>query len=268
MFTPYHLVGISPYPLFVAVVLGAVFFFGVFGLHYYYYSFFFIFLLFFIYILLLWFGNVELEGSSGYHTLVVSKGLRFGMLLFIASEVMFFFGFFWSYFHNCLAPSVVLNTWPPYGCSSYVLDPFSIPLLNTVYLLSSGVSITACHHCVLNSVKYYGMFFSWFITVFYGLLFLDFQLEEYIFTHFSINSSVYGSVFFLLTGFHGFHVIVGLIFLFYWFLRFNFLVEFSSDQHVSFEITAWYWHFVDVVWLFLFVFVYWYASISPEIVIS
>nr|YP_010565470.1 cytochrome c oxidase subunit III [Parakontikia atrata]UZA66412.1 cytochrome c oxidase subunit 3 [Parakontikia atrata] len=263
MFTPFHLVGLSPFPFFVSLLLGSVFFFGVFGLHYNSYFLFFLFFIFFIFVLLLWFGNVEYESSVGSHSSVVSKGLRLGMLLFITSEVLFFFSFFWSYFHNCWSPSVSIGTWPPYGCPSFVLDPFAIPLLNTVYLLSSGVSITACHQIIVNNGKRNWLIVSWYVTVLYGLLFLDFQLEEYMFTSFSINSSVYGSVFFMLTGFHGFHVIIGLLLLFYWFLRLNYTVEFSSEQHVSFEITAWYWHFVDVVWLFLFVVVYWYTSIIP-----
>nr|UKA77697.1 cytochrome c oxidase subunit III [Parakontikia ventrolineata] len=263
MFSPYHLVGLSPFPFFVSLVLGSVFFFGVFGMHYYSYGWFFVFFLLLIFVVLLWFGNVEYEASTGNHSLVVSKGLRLGMLLFISSEVLFFFSFFWSYFHNCWSPSVSIGTWPPFECGNYVLDPFAIPLLNTVYLLSSGVSITACHQIIVNKGKRLGLFISWYVTVLYGLLFLDFQLEEYMFTSFSINSSVYGSVFFMLTGFHGFHVILGLVLLFFWFLRFNYVIEFSSDQHVSFEITAWYWHFVDVVWLFLFIVVYWYTSIIP-----
>nr|YP_011013892.1 cytochrome c oxidase subunit 3 [Arthurdendyus triangulatus]WPY71415.1 cytochrome c oxidase subunit 3 [Arthurdendyus triangulatus] len=184
------------------------------------------------------------------------------MVLFILSEVLFFFGFFWSFFHNCWYPASLVNGWPPFGCDIFMMDPFSIPFLNTFYLLSSGVSITFCHHLLLIGTGGYILFFSWFLTVFYGLLFLDCQLEEYIFSNFTLASGVYGSIIFMLTGFHGFHVFLGLLLLFYWFLRFCVVYEFSSSQHVSFEVAAWYWHFVDVVWLFLFVFVYWYNSIG------
>lgn len=260
MFSPFHLVGSNPFPFFLSIVIAALFIFGVKGLHYYTYYYFFLFLFVVIYIIILWVRDIEEESALGFHTDKVSSGLRLGMLLFITSEVLFFFSFFWSYFHNCLCPSVVINTWPPYNCLTYVVDPFSIPLLNTVLLLSSGVRITGCHSVIIRGGDLYLLYFFWFITIFYGILFLDFQLEEYIFTSFSINRRVYGRVFFMLTGFHGFHVILGLFFLLYWFSRVFIFVHFSVEQHVSFEITAWYWHFVDVVWLFLFVVVYWYPS--------
>nr|AFJ24750.1 cytochrome c oxidase subunit III [Schmidtea mediterranea] len=181
---------------------------------------------------------------------------------------MFFFGFFWSYFHNCLNPSVFVGTWPPYLFNGIVVDPFGLPLLNTVLLLSSGVSVTFCHYCVLSNV-YLELWsptrpsrthlqWGYYFTLFYGILFLSFQISEYISSYISINSTVYGSVFFLLTGFHGFHVVLGLILLSVSLLRVDYTM-FSDFQHLGLECSIWYWHFVDVVWLFLYFFVYWYG---------
>jgi len=210
-----------------------------------------------------------IEESFIFHTKNVRWGLRFGFILFIVSEVMFFFGFFWGFFHSSLSPSVFIGgVWPPPGIEPF--DPWTVPLANTLILLLSGCSITWAHHSFLARFKrsnpYGGMVrtkkavkAAFGVTLMLARCFTGLQLLEYCEAPFAISDSVYGSTFFLMTGFHGLHVIIGTIFIFVCFFRFlrGFL---TVTQHLGFEFAAWYWHFVDVVWLFLFVSVYWWGG--------
>lgn len=256
--TPFHLVEVRPWPLFASIrALGLTF--G--GIYWWHYKSSYILVLGLIFKLLVaycWFGDVIKENMAGHHKRVVMFGFRFGMILFILSEVLFFFSFFWSYFHNCWGPQLELGySWPPHGFDNIVIDPFSIPLLKTVILLSSGARVTWAHHSLVNQDYDQGLI-GLFVTVFLGAYFLFLQGKEYFLRTFSINSTVYGTVFFMLTGFHGFHVTIGTVLLIVCFFR-HYLVHFSNNQHVGFEASAWYWHFVDVVWLFLYFFIYWYG---------
>uniref|UniRef100_UPI0030FE4470 cytochrome c oxidase subunit III n=1 Tax=Citellophilus tesquorum TaxID=506900 RepID=UPI0030FE4470 len=205
-----------------------------------------------------WWRDISREGTfQGLHTLVVSKGLRYGMILFIISEVLFFFSFFWAFFHSSLSPAIDLGSmWPPLNINPF--NPFQIPLLNTAILLSSGISITWAHHSLLENLHSQTLK-SLLITVILGIYFSFLQAYEYIEAPFSIADSVYGSTFFMATGFHGLHVIIGTLFLFICWLRLN-SFHFSSQHHFGFEAAAWYWHFVDVVWLFLYISIYWWGS--------
>nr|AYQ22936.1 cytochrome c oxidase subunit III [Orthione mesoamericana] len=205
-----------------------------------------------------WFRDVTREGThQGNHTSVVQTGLKYGMVLFIASEVLFFFSFFWAFFHSSLSPTPELGlVWPPKGIS--VFNPFDIPLLNTIILLSSGATVTWAHHSVLegdHSEAVAGMV----MTVMLGAYFTGLQALEYVEAPFSIADSVYGSTFFVATGFHGLHVIIGSIFLMVMGVRLA-KGHFSPTHHFGLEAAAWYWHFVDVVWLFLFVSIYWWGG--------
>nr|YP_009434219.1 cytochrome c oxidase subunit III [Planocera reticulata]ARS43751.1 cytochrome c oxidase subunit III [Planocera reticulata] len=249
---------VSPWPLFASISALAITFGGVYWWHYNSAFILLIGLLLNFLISFCWFGDVIKENMGGFHNTVVMFGFRFGMILFILSEVMFFFSFFWSYFNNCWGPTAEIGyIWPPVGFNNIVIDPFSIPLLNTVVLLSSGASVTWAHHALVSQ-DYDQAFIGLLLTVSLGAYFLFLQGNEYFLSCFSINSTVYGTVFFMLTGFHGFHVTIGTIILLVCFFR-HFFVHFSSNQHVGFEAAAWYWHFVDVVWLFLYFFVYWYG---------
>lgn len=205
-----------------------------------------------------WWRDVIREATfQGRHTAIVEKGLRYGMILFITSEVCFFFAFFWAFFHRSLAPSVEIGvTWPPTGITP--LKPFLVPLLNTAVLLSSGVTITWAHHSILAGNRTEAIQ-SLFLTVALGVYFTILQAWEYYDSPFTIADRVYGSTFFVATGFHGLHVIIGTTFLLVCFFR---LVKFhfSAHHHFGFEAAAWYWHFVDVVWLFLYVCIYWWGS--------
>ena len=199
------------------------------------------------------------------HTKIAEIGLRYGMALFIASEVMFFVAFFWAFFDASLYAGqenmplrleYTQGVWPP--PQIHVVPPFELPFMMTMILLLSGCTVTWAHHAILegdnkNAVKALG------ITVFLGFSFLCFQIYEYAHAHFGFTEGVFPSTFFMATGFHGFHVFVGTVFLFVCWLRAK-KGHFTQDRHFGFEAAAWYWHFVDVVWLFLFIAVYWWGG--------
>nr|AVV48240.1 cytochrome c oxidase subunit III [Microporella ordo] len=205
-----------------------------------------------------WWRDVTREGTfQGFHTSKTTKGLQMGMVLFIVSEVCFFFAFFWAFFHSSLAPTIELgNMWPPKGVNP--LSPWGIPLLNTMVLLSSGVTVTWAHHSLL-AINHKEVLIGLIATVALGLYFTFLQASEYLETSFSISDSAYGTTFFVATGFHGLHVIIGTTFLFICLIRAQ-KMHFTQSHHFGFEAAAWYWHFVDVVWLFLFISIYWWGS--------
>ena len=215
-----------------------------------------------------WWRDVVKESMTpGLHTPVVRLGMRYGMVLFIASEVMFFVAFFWAYFHFALYPEHVLGAanpvWPPEGIKTF--DPFHLPFLNTLVLLLSGCTVTWAHHALLNNDRK-GMITGLALTVFLGVVFTCLQIWEYMVAPFPFrDGGIYPSIFFLATGFHGFHVIVGTIFLLVCLFR-AIAGHFTPEKHFGFEAAAWYWHFVDVVWLFLFVSIYWWGvgEIKPH----
>nr|YP_011010412.1 cytochrome c oxidase subunit 3 [Metrocoris stranguloides]WPW47027.1 cytochrome c oxidase subunit 3 [Metrocoris stranguloides] len=205
-----------------------------------------------------WWRDIVREGTyQGKHTIMVTNGLKWGMILFIISEVFFFVSFFWGFFHSSLAPTVEIGmTWPPKGIKTF--NPMDIPLLNTTILLSSGITITWAHHSIMN-MNHSQTVKGLFLTVILGVYFTILQAYEYIESPFTISDSVYGSCFFMSTGFHGIHVIIGTTFLLVCLIR-TMKFHFSSKHHFGFEAAAWYWHFVDVVWLFLYISIYWWGS--------
>nr|QNE85673.1 cytochrome c oxidase subunit III [Muscina levida] len=255
---PFHLVDYSPWPLTASIgamtmVSGMVKWF-----HQYDMSLFILGNIITILTMYQWWRDVSREGTfQGLHTLMVIKGLRWGMILFILSEILFFVSFFWAFFHSSLSPSIELGTmWPPTGIIPF--NPFQIPLLNTVILLTSGITLTWAHHSLMegnHSQTTQGLFF----TVLLGIYFTMLQAYEYIEAPFSIADSVYGSTFFMATGFHGLHVLIGTMFLLICLIR-HLNNHFSKNHHFGFEAAAWYWHFVDVVWLFLYVSIYWWGN--------
>ena len=202
-----------------------------------------------------WWANTIREAHEGYQTPVVQLHLRYGMILFIASEVMFFLAWFWAFYSAALFPSAVEavgGQWPPKGIE--VLDPWGFPLLNTLILLCSGTTVTWAHHSLIHGDRE-GLKLGLLLTILLGVLFTSIQAYEYIHAPFAFKGNIYGSTFFMATGFHGFHVIVGTIFLSVCLVR-AWKGDFTPKQHFGFEAAAWYWHFVDVVWLFLFVSIY------------
>jgi cytochrome c oxidase subunit III len=200
-----------------------------------------------------WWSNTIKEAHEGHHTPVVQLHLRYGMILFIASEVMFFLAWFWAFFDASLFPHpAVGGVWPPEGIT--VLDPWGFPLLNTLILLCSGTTVTWAHHSLIHGDRE-GLKLGLLLTILLGILFTSIQAYEYSQAPFAFAGSIYGATFFMATGFHGFHVIVGTIFLTVCLLR-AYRGDFTPRQHFGFEAAAWYWHFVDVVWLFLFTTIY------------
>jgi cytochrome c oxidase subunit III len=213
--------------------------------------------------LFFWWSDVVKEAEfQGHHTPVVQIGLRYGMSLFIASEVMFFAAFFWAFFDASLFPKeAVGSVWPPKGIMTF--DPFSLPLLNTLILLTSGCTVTWAHHALREGDRK-GLIQGLTLTVLLGMLFTGVQAYEYAHAPYAFHDTVFASTFFMATGFHGFHVIVGTTFLLVCLVR-SIKGHFTPQHHFGFEAAAWYWHFVDVVWLFLFIFVYiWGGANAPH----
>lgn len=255
---PFHLVDYSPWPLtgaigVIVLVTGIVKWFHNFNIN----------LLILGYLIVIltifqWWRDVCREGTlQGKHTILVTKGLRWGIILFIVSEIFFFVSFFWAFFHSRLAPNIEIGAiWPPTRITPF--NPFQIPLLNTIILISSGVSITWAHHAIIennNSQITQGLF----ITIILGIYFTILQAYEYFEAPFTIADSIYGSIFFIATGFHGLHVIIGTLFLLICLIR-HLNNHFSQSHHFGFEAATWYWHFVDVVWLFLYISIYWWGN--------
>ncbi|HEY1124413.1 MAG TPA: cytochrome c oxidase subunit 3 [Sphingobium sp.] len=203
----------------------------------------------------MWWSDVIREAHAGDHTPVVQLHLRYGMILFIASEVMFFVGWFWSFFDFSLFPTALApieGLFPSKGIE--VMNAFELPLLNTLILLCSGTTVTWAHHALIHGDRE-GLKRGLWCTILLGLLFTSIQGYEYYHAPFKFGTTPYGSAFYMATGFHGFHVIVGTIFLIVNLAR-AYKGHFTPRQHFGFEAAAWYWHFVDVVWLFLFCAIY------------
>jgi len=209
-------------------------------------------------IMALWWRDVIREGTfEGMHTKKVQAGLKLGFILFIVSEVMFFFAFFWAFFHNGVSPDIAIGSiWPPNAIVPF--DPMETPLVNTAVLLLSGATITYAHHGIIsgNEKKAAAGFIE---TIILAIIFTGLQYEEYINAPFAISDSVFGSTFYMITGLHGTHVIIGTLFIIVCLLRLR-ASHFTRQHHLGFEFAAWYWHFVDVVWLFVYVAVYWWGG--------
>lgn len=254
----FHLVDYRPWPLTISLGLltltsGIVKWFHLYNID-----------LFFLGILIIcltayqWWRDVSRERTfQGLHTLSVITGIRWGIILFITSEVFFFISFFWAFFHRRLAPTIEIGLqWPPLGVSPF--NPIQVPLLNTLILLARGVTVTWAHHGLIER-KFTQSKQGLLLTVILGVYFTILQGMEYWEASFSIADSAYGSTFFIATGFHGLHVIIGTTFLLVCFFRLL-RCHFSIEHHFGFEAAAWYWHFVDVVWLFLYITIYWWGS--------
>jgi len=256
---PFHIVEESPWPLLISLMafnlLRTLVFFawGELSVFFFFFNFFSAFTL-----LSIWGKDVSSEGTViGFHTNEIEFSLKWSMGWFIVREIFFFFSFFWAFFAISLRSTVELgDRWPPLFV--HPINPFSIPLLNTLILLSSGVSLTWGHHALIEGEYYKGVL-GMGLTIGLGVYFTILQVMEYMERVFRFNDSLYGRIFFLATGFHGAHVIIGTSLLTMCFLRWWKNYHFSN-HHMGLEARRWYWHFVDVVWLFLYTFVYWWGS--------
>lgn len=256
-FNPFHLVGSSPWPFLTSISFFS-FAFGVIIIVRSYYCIPFVLSLFFLLSSsFLWGKDIHREGCyEGAHNIEVFTGFKIGIIFFIISELFFFAAIFWSYFHLAESPSVDLGSmWPPLGINCF--DPKGIPFLNTVLLVSSGVSVTWSHHS-MEVGDFLSRLISLFITVILGLVFTLFQIVEYYLAGFTFCCSSYSSVYFLGTGFHGLHVLIGRSLLVICLYRFSSIFV-SPSHRAGFECSVWYWHFVDVIWFFLYLIFYWWG---------
>lgn len=257
----YHMVEPSPWPFVMSVAVLIMAMGGIFWMHQWTPWVFFIGLVGVLYTMYAWWADVIKEAHAGDHTAVVQMHHRYGMMLFIASEVMVFFGFFWAYFdlffrlddvEQYARVGATGGIWPPTGIEMF--DPFHLPLFNTLLLLTSGTTVTWAHHALLENDRE-GLKWGLILTVALGAIFSIVQVYEYTQASFSFAGNMYGATFYMATGLHGFHVFIGTVFLAVCMVR-AYLGHFTPERHLGFEFAAWYWHFVDVVWLFLFASIY------------
>ena len=257
---PFHLVSPSPWPIFTCVALLTLTTTGVLTMHSFSNAEHFLQLAFIAVItsMSFWWRDVISEGTYlGNHTLAVQRGINMGIALFIVSEALFFLAIFWAFFHSALSPTVELGAqWPPMGIEA--INPFELPLLNTVILLSSGVTVTYAHHSLIQGNRS-GALYGLVATVILAIVFTLFQGVEYSVSSFTISDGAFGSCFYFGTGFHGLHVMIGTAFLAVGLWR-VLAYQVTSDHHVGLEGAILYWHFVDIVWLFLFISIYYWGS--------
>ena len=257
---PFHLVSPSPWPINTSITLFSLTTSLVLSIHGFFHA------IYFIYFALngllvsmsLWWRDVISEGTYiGNHTLAVQRGLTMGVGLFIISEALFFLGIFWTYFHSSLSPTIETGAhWPPLGIES--INPFELPLLNTMLLLSSGVTVTYAHHSIIKSDRY-GALIGTICTIILATVFTLLQWVEYSVAPFTISDGTYGSSFYFGTGFHGLHVIIGTAFITVGLWRI-YAYHVTNQHHLGVEASILYWHFVDIVWIFLYVSMYYWGS--------
>ena len=256
----FHLVNASPWPILTSLAVLFMFFGLVLYMHGYILGFksWFWGEIMIIVIASFWWRDVIREATfEGSHTVIVQNGLRYGMLLFILSEIMLFFAFFWGFFHSSLNPvSEIGSIWPPKGIIT--MNPWLIPLLNTILLLTSGAALTWSHAALVGGILLETIT-GLLLTIILAVIFTLCQVYEYINAPFDISDGIYGSTFYMLTGLHGMHVIIGTIFLTVALYR-AVVHHYTTNRHIGYETSAWYWHFVDVVWIFLFLVIYFWGN--------
>lgn len=251
----YHLVEMSPWPLIRSIISFSLLFRIIYWFTNYYNNLIII-IIIISFIIIQWWRDVIRERTfQGNHTLNVYIRFKWGIILFILSEILLFISLFWMFFHRRLSSSIEIGiTWPPKGI--LVFSFIKVPLLNTLVLVSSGITITWAHYRLIEN-NYKETIIGLLLTILLGVYFRAIQIYEYNESLFTITDSVYGSIFYIITGFHGFHVLVGTLFLITSLCR-QMLNHLSINHNFGFEARIWYWHFVDIVWLFLFILIYWW----------
>ncbi|CAO4845227.1 MAG: Cytochrome c oxidase subunit 3 [Holosporales bacterium] len=261
---PFHVVAPSPWPFCISMATFLLAVGGILAMHKLDYILFSISLLAVIAIAAAWFIDIIKESrEKGVHTQAVQKGLKFGFILFVISELMLFISFFWSYFNAALFPvvyngeTVLPGVWPPKGIET--VEAFGLPYLNTLILLLSGTSVTWAHHALKkNDMRSTQL--GLLLTIILGLIFVTLQAIEYGHVTFNFIDGYYPTIFFMATGFHGAHVIVGILLLSVCYVRTFKEGDITHNHHVGFETSVWYWHFVDVIWIVLFCALYWWGG--------
>lgn len=253
---PFHIVTISPWPILNAIISWNIVSYILWRFSYHIKINFILINIIIIISAFLWWINIVKETTEQRsHSLLISNGLKLSIILFIVSEILFFFSFFWAYFHSRISPNIEIGiNWPPIYINSF--NPINVPLLNTIILVRSGISVTWAHNELIK-INIKNSNYSLTITCILGIYFTILQTIEYIQAEFSISDSSYGRTFFVATGFHGIHVIIGTTFLSFSLYR-NIKTKSNTHRILGFEIAAWYWHFVDIVWLFLYISIYWW----------
>nr|YP_010934958.1 cytochrome c oxidase subunit III [Bombus filchnerae]QTZ18839.1 cytochrome c oxidase subunit 3 [Bombus filchnerae]WKW52606.1 cytochrome c oxidase subunit 3 [Bombus filchnerae] len=251
---PFHMVTLSPWPIILSLNLMNLLLSIIIWIYFSYFMNMIFNLTLLIFSMLMWFRDIIRESTfQGMHSMYIIMMMKFSMIMFIISELFFFISFFWTFFHNSISPSIEINSmWPPKMIKFF--NPFEVPLLNSIILILSGFTVTLSHYNMLNN-KFNSSVNMLKLTIVLGFYFNFMQIFEYYNSFFCINDSIYGSIFYLSTGFHGFHVLVGTLMLFYSLIR-MLNNHFSPTHHINFEFSIWYWHFVDVIWLFLYMFYY------------
>nr|YP_010414151.1 cytochrome c oxidase subunit III [Acyrthosiphon caraganae]URQ84747.1 cytochrome oxidase subunit III [Acyrthosiphon caraganae] len=255
---PYFILNLSPWPILMAMNTFNLMISNIMIMNFKFNLMSLINLIMIISISILWWRDVIRESTfQGNHNFYIMNLIKFSMILFIISEMFLFISFFWNFLHNSLAPSIELGlNWPPKNISFF--NPLLIPLLNTIILLTSSFTVTVTHLYLMNNSKKKTIIFM-NLTIILSIYFLMLQMLEYKQATFTFSDSIFGSSFYMATGFHGLHVIIGTIFLLTNLLRMMKL-HFSYIHHISFELAAWYWHFIDIIWLFLYMTFYWWNN--------
>uniref|UniRef100_UPI0030FF12B4 cytochrome c oxidase subunit 3 n=1 Tax=Synergus nanlingensis TaxID=3135082 RepID=UPI0030FF12B4 len=253
---PFHLVTLSPWPLLTSL---SIFITMIGSIKMFNNNLFLLMIYGFMMIIMCsyqWWRDIIRESTfQGLHTKYIYKLLKMGMFLFIISELLFFISFFWAYFHSSLSPNIEIGMmWPPMNIQQF--NPMKSNMLNTMILLSSGITITYSHYSILTN-KMTKSVFNLLLTLILGFMFTLIQLYEYLNSSFSISDSIYGSLFFMTTGFHGLHVIIGSLFLLIMLIRMT-MNQMSLFHHFGFEAASWYWHFVDIIWIIVYSMIYWW----------
>nr|DBA43512.1 TPA_asm: COX3 [Bombus citrinus] len=251
---PFHMVTPSPWPIMISMNLMNLLMSLISWIYLNNFMFSMFNLLTFLMSMMMWFRDIIRESTfQGYHSFYITSMMKFSMILLIISELFFFISFFWTFFHNSMSPSIEINSfWPPKMIKFF--NPLEIPLMNSITLILSGLTVTLSHYNMLNNNMKSSML-NLILTISLGTYFNLMQIFEYSNSFFCINDSIYGSIFFLSTGFHGTHVMIGTLMLSYSLLR-MYKNHFSPIHHINYELSIWYWHFVDVIWLFIYMFYY------------
>nr|YP_009400235.1 cytochrome c oxidase subunit III [Floraphis choui]YP_009400313.1 cytochrome c oxidase subunit III [Floraphis meitanensis]ARW70237.1 cytochrome c oxidase subunit III [Floraphis choui]ARW70367.1 cytochrome c oxidase subunit III [Floraphis meitanensis] len=255
---PYFILNISPWPILMAFNSFNLMISNIMIMNFKFNSIMMLNLMLMILIATLWWRDIIRESTfQGNHNFYIMNLIKLSMILFIISEMFLFISFFWNFLHNSLSPSIEIGlNWPPKNINFF--NPLLIPLLNTIILLTSSFTITLTHFYLLNNLKNKSIMFM-YLTIILSMYFVLLQALEYKQANFTFSDSIFGSSFYMATGFHGLHVIIGTIFLITNLMR-MIKLHFSFIHHISFELSAWYWHFIDIIWLFLYMTFYWWNN--------